>query len=92
MRRTSITSAQLLHGLVLDTDSFLPNPICFLDSPLYRPRLFYRRSDCFGANRTAADSAAADLILSHAQARCETRALRAFTQPRFHENLNRRKS
>jgi hypothetical protein len=76
MRRTSLTAAQLLHGLVLDTDSFLPNPICFLDSPLYRPRLFYRRSEYFGANRPATDSAAADLILSHALARREVRALR----------------
>jgi hypothetical protein len=80
MRRTSITAAQLLHGLLLNTDSFLPYPICSLDSPVYRLRLFYRRSDCFGANRTAADSAAADLILSHAQARREARALRAFTR------------
>ena len=75
MHRTSIAVAQLLHGLVLDTDSFLPNPICFLDSSLYRPRLFYPRSECFGANRPAADSAAADLILSHALARREARAL-----------------
>jgi hypothetical protein len=82
----------LLHGFVLDADSFLPNLKHFFDSPLYRPRLFYRRCDCFSANRTAADSAAADLILSHTPARREARALRAFTRPRFHENLKGRKS
>jgi hypothetical protein len=73
MRRTSITAAQLLHRLLLNTDSFLPNALYSLDSPLYRSGLFYRRFECFGANRTATDSAAANLILSHAQARREAR-------------------
>ena len=74
MRRRSIPAARLLYGFVLDADSFLPNLKRFLDSPLYRLRLFYRRSDGFCTNRTAADSAAAGLILSHTPARREARA------------------
>src|SRR5439155_23284319 len=53
----------------------------------YRPNLWARRRNRVRTNRTAADSAAADLIVSHsvrlgakhARTACE------FTQPRIHE-------
>jgi len=80
-----IAAAQLLPGFVLDADSFLPSFSGFLDSRPCRPCFFHRRSNCFDATRTAAGSAAADLIVSYIPVRREARALRAFTWPRFHE-------
>ena len=78
---------QLLHGFVLDADSFLPDLRRVLYSAFQRPHFCNRRRNRVYANGTASDSAAADLILSHsvrlgakhARAACE------FTQPRIHE-------
>src|SRR5438046_796168 len=79
--------AQLLHRFVLDADSFLPALSPLLCSAFYRPHFWDRRRNRVCTNRTAADSAAADLIVSHsvrlgakhARTACE------FTQPRIHE-------
>src|SRR5215831_7308873 len=64
MCRPRIAAPQLLHRFVLNADPFLPDIRRFLDSRLYWPRVFHIRHDCFCADRKAADSAAADVILS----------------------------
>ena len=82
-----IADQQLLHGFVLDADSFLPDLRRVLYSAFQRPHFCDRRRNRVYANGTACDSAAADLILSHsvrlgakhARTACE------FTQPRIHE-------
>jgi hypothetical protein len=82
-----IAAQQLSHSFVLDADSFLPDLRRVLYSAFQRPHFCNRRRNRVCTNRTASDSAAADLILSHsvrlgakhARAACE------FTQPRIHE-------
>ena len=85
--RARIAAQQLLHGFVLNAQSFLSGLRKIVCSAFYRPHFCNRRRDRVCTNRTAADSAAADLILSHsvrlgakhARTACE------FTQPRIHE-------
>jgi hypothetical protein len=63
--RARIAARQLLHRFVLDADSFLSDLRPVLCSAFQRPHFVDRRRNCVCTNRTAADSAAADLILSH---------------------------
>jgi len=87
MCRPRIAARQLLHRFVLNADPFLPDIRRFLDSRLYWPRVFHIRHDCFCADRKAADSAAADVILSQGLwlGAGYVRPAYAFTQPRIHE-------
>ena len=82
-----IAAQQLLRRFVLDADSFLSDLRRVPYSAFYRPHFCNRRRNSVCTNRTAADSAAADLILSysirlgakHARTAC------VFMQPRIHE-------
>ena len=82
-----IAAQQLLRRFVLDADSFLSDLKRVPYSAFYWPHFCNRRRNSVYANRTAAYSAAADLILFHsvrlgakyARTACE------FTQPRVHE-------
>jgi hypothetical protein len=85
--RTRIAARQLLHRFVLDADSFLSDLRGILHSGFSRSHFVDRGRNCVCTNRTAADSAAADLILSHSirLGAKDARTACVFTQPRIHE-------
>src|SRR6266508_1852197 len=85
--RARIAAQQLLHRFVLDADSFLSDLRKIVYSGLWQPHVCYRRRTRVGTNRTAADSAAADLILSHSVrlGAKDARTAREFLHPRIHE-------
>jgi hypothetical protein len=85
--RARIAAQRFLHRFVLDAQSFLPDLRKVLYSAFQRPHFCNRRRNRVCANRTAADSAAADLILSYnvRLGAKHARTARQFTQPRIHE-------
>jgi hypothetical protein len=62
--RAQIAAKQLLHRFVFDADSFLSGLRKVVYSGLRQPHFCNRRRNRVCTNRTAADSASADLILS----------------------------
>src|SRR6476469_9102202 len=85
--RTAIAAWQLLHGFVLDTDSFLSSLGKVVYSRICKTHFCDRRCNRVCTNGTAANSASADLTLSTAfgSAQNLTRIVCGFTQPRIHE-------
>src|SRR6266403_3211006 len=82
-----IAAPQLLHRFVLDADSFLPDLRKILYAAFQRPHFCDRRRNRVCTVRTAADSAAADLILSHSVrlGAKHARTSCVFMQPRIHK-------
>jgi len=87
MWRRHIAAHQLLQRFMLDADPFLPDVRRVSHPALRRLHICHRRRNWRCTNRTAADSAAAGLILSTAFGSAQelARSVCMFPQPSIHE-------